>query len=176
MPPIPLLRAKNSSNAPPYIHFRSLKHTCQLFLVQRGEIFIRILWNHCAHIRKCPKKNLPKIYEDNRKVSEDPPIIVRTQSQGIICQAQPLLLRKSENLLWRTVIYVHFSIRYCFEYKLHIYIFSRRLSDMAATTHIFQLGLRNWSIGGIEHEIEVFDSQAWELAGILKMSSSREIL
>ena len=43
-------------------------------------------------------ENLPKIYEDNRKVSEDPPIIVGTQSQGIICQAQPLLFPKSENL------------------------------------------------------------------------------
>ena len=44
------------------------------------------------------------------------------------------------------------STNYTFAY----HIFFRRLSDMAATIHTFQLGVRNWSIDVIEREIEVF--------------------
>ena len=96
-------------------------YTCQHFLMQRREIFITILCKSLPSYPKMPE-NLLKIYEDNPNVSEDRPIIFGTRSQDIICLAQPLLFWKSGNLPWRTVIYVHFSIRYCFEYKLHVYI------------------------------------------------------
>ena len=48
------------------------------------------------------------------------------------------------------------SSNYTFTY----YIFFMHLPGMAATTHAFQEGVRNWTVGMIDHEIEVFDSQA----------------
>ena len=45
-------------------------------------------------------------------------------------------------------------------------IFLETVSSKTATTHIFQSGVRNWSAGVSGREIEVFNPQAWELAGI----------
>ena len=45
-------------------------------------------------------------------------------------------------------------------------IFLEIVSSKTATTHIFQSGVRNWSPGVSGREIEVFNPQAWELAGI----------
>ena len=144
-----------------------LAYTCRLFLTQRREIFIRISCNHCAHIWKCPKTfwNLQKQSE------QDPLIIFGTWSQDIICQVQPLLFQKLENLPFAHTFQsiIALGTNYTFTH----YIFSTRLSDTAATTNTFQEGVRNWCTDEIECEIEVFDSQArltpkaWELAGIL---------
>ena len=46
-------------------------------------------------------------------------------------------------------------------------IFLEIVSSRTATTHIFQSGVRNWPAGVSRREIEVFNPQAWELAGIL---------
>ena len=128
-------------------------------------------------LRSDPKmpKNLPKIYEDNPNVSEDPPIIFGTRSKDIICQTQPLLFRKSENLSWRTVIYAHFSIRYSFEYKLHVYIlcicqaFVRYSCNNSyfPVRHEKLIRRRDWTwdwsfpLAGVR-----LGPKAWELAGI----------
>ena len=40
------------------------------------------------------------------------------------------------------------------------------VSSTTATTHIFQSGVRNWLASVSWHEIEVFNPQASELAGI----------
>ena len=40
------------------------------------------------------------------------------------------------------------------------------MSSKPATTHIFQSGVRNWPVSVSRREIEVFNPQAWELAGI----------
>ena len=40
------------------------------------------------------------------------------------------------------------------------------MSSKTATTHIFQSGVRNWPASVSRREIEVFNPQAWELAGI----------
>ena len=102
-------------------------------------------------------ENLPKTYADNSNVSEDPPITFGTRSQDIICQAQPLLFSKSEEIgEFSMEELIALITNYTFTYNL----FSRCLSDMAAKIHTFQLGVRNWSLGVLEREIKVFDSQA----------------
>ena len=50
-------------------------------------------------------------------------------------------------------------------------IFLEIVSSKTATTHIFQSGVRNWPASASRREIEVFNPQAWELAGILDWSS-----
>ena len=45
-------------------------------------------------------------------------------------------------------------------------IFLEIVSSKTATTHLFQSGVRNWPAGVSRREIEVFNPQAWELAGI----------
>ena len=45
-------------------------------------------------------------------------------------------------------------------------IFLEIVSSKTATTHIFQSGVRNWPTSVSRCEIEVFNPQAWELAGI----------
>ena len=54
-------------------------YTCQPFLMQRHEIFIRIWWNHSAHLRKCLKtfrkftktiRTFPKILWSSSKTRE----------------------------------------------------------------------------------------------------------
>ena len=45
-------------------------------------------------------------------------------------------------------------------------IFLEIVSSKTATTHIFQSGERNWPASVSRREIEVFNPQAWELAGI----------
>ena len=45
-------------------------------------------------------------------------------------------------------------------------IFLEIVSRKTATTHIFQSGVRNWPTSVSRHEIEVFNPQVWELAGI----------
>ena len=45
-------------------------------------------------------------------------------------------------------------------------IFLEIVSSKTAATHIFQSGMRNWPASVSRREIEVFNPQAWELAGI----------
>ena len=103
-------------------------------------------------------KNLPKIYEENPNVSEDPPITFGTRSQDIICQAQPIGESSVEERSFTRPF--QFVIALITNYTFIYNLFSRRLSNMAAKTHTFQLGVGNWSLGVIEREIKVFDSQA----------------
>ena len=49
-------------------------------------------------------------------------------------------------------------------------IFLEIVLSRTATTHIFQSGVKNWPAGVSRREIEVFNPQAWELAGIASMS------
>ena len=89
-------------------------------------------------LRPYPKmpNNLPKVYEDNPNVSEDLPIIFGTRSSSLLKIGESSMknchLRALFNLL---SLRVHYTLTY--------YIFARFLSDMAATTHTFQLGVRN---------------------------------
>ena len=46
-------------------------------------------------------------------------------------------------------------------------IFLEIVSSKTTTTHIFQSGMRNWPTSVSRCEIEVFNPQVWELAGII---------
>ena len=108
------------------------------FFMQRREIFVNILWNHCAHIQKC-LKNLPKIYEDNLNVLKVLQSCSELSLRISFAEHNLFFFQKSEKASVEKLLFncAHFSIHYCFEYKMHVtyFIFSRRLSDMAATTH-----------------------------------------
>ena len=104
---------------------QGLTYTCQLFQTQRREIFFRILWNHCAHIRKCPKT-----FRKFTKTIRTFPKIFRSSSElgpRILFAKHNLFSFKNRRIFRvRTVIYAHFSIHSCFEYKitrLHITYF-----------------------------------------------------
>ena len=47
------------------------------------------------------------------------------------------------------------------------------VSSKTATTRIIQSGVRNWPASVSRHEIEVFNPQAWELAGIWQSETIR---
>ena len=80
-----------------------------LCMKNNGEYYTcQLVWRKCVRFSsgfveslrsylKMPK-NLMKIYEDNLNVSEDIAKIFRSWSQDIVCQAQPLLIQKSENI------------------------------------------------------------------------------
>ena len=51
-------------------------------------------------------------------------------------------------------------------------VFLEIVSSRTATTHIFQSGVRNWRAGVSRCEIEVFNPQAWELAGIISFQDN----
>ena len=135
------------------------------FLDAKAWDFYQDLSNHFTHIQKC-SENLPQIYEDNPNVSEDVPKIFGSRSQEILCQVHQshksknipqnnCHLRALFNLL---LVWVQIT-------RLHIAYFPnicQPSSDMAAATHIFQRGMRNWSVGVSEHEIKVFNPQAWD--------------
>ena len=104
------------------------------FLVQRREIFIRILYNHYAHIQKCPKifrkftkkiRTFPKILQSYSELG--PRISFAKHNLFSNCHLcalfNPLLLRVQIT-------------------RLHI-ICLPGICQMAATTHTFQLGVRN---------------------------------
>ena len=98
-----------------------LNYTCQLFLTQKREIFIRILWNPCAHIRKSPKT-----FWKFTKIFRTFPKILQSSSElgSRISFAKHILFSFKNQRIFRerTVIYMDFSIHNCFKYKLRIYI------------------------------------------------------
>ena len=107
-------------------------------------------WDPCAYIWKCPK-----ILRKFMKIIQTFLRILRSSSElgpRISCAKHNLFsfenwrIFREELSFTRTFQSVFASsTNYTFTY----YIFSRRLSDMAATTHTFQLGVRNWSVGVI---------------------------
>ena len=81
-------------------------------------------------------KNLLKIYKDYQNVSKDPPIILGTRSQDIICQTQPVLFLKLENLPWKNC---HLCILFqsIIALSTNYTIFSRCLPDNGCDNSYF---------------------------------------
>ena len=128
----------------------ALLYTCQLFLMQRGETFIRILCNHCAHIQKC----LIIFRKFTKTIQTFLKIRWSSSELGARISFAKHNLFSFEN---RRIFREELSFTHTFQsviasstnYTLTYYIFTKFLSDMAATTHTFQLGVRNWSVGVI---------------------------
>ena len=64
------------------------------------------------------------------------------------------------------IVIYSFYIWFSFLTWVWVNIFLEIVSRKTATTHIFQSGVRNWPASVSRREIEVFNPQAWELAGI----------
>ena len=142
-------------------------YTCQLFLIYKREIFILGVlgfYRRHDHFRTFPKKSddfrrCPKSAEG--EVISNPSLIMRINSSSL-----PVLftlkIRDREEGIVIYSLYTWFS----FLIWVWVNIFLEIVSSKKATTHIFQSGVRNWPASVSRREIEVFNPQAWELAGI----------
>ena len=110
-------------------------------------------WDFCRrhdHFRRFPKKS--EVFRRRPKSAEGE-VIEKT------------LIHKIRDREEGVVIY-SFYTWFSFLTWVWVNIFLEIVSSRMATTHIFQSGVRNWPAGVSRREIEVFNPQAWELAGI----------
>ena len=128
-------------------------YTCQLFLRYKCEIFILGVLRFLETTRSFPK--IPKKSEvfRRRPKSAEGEVIKKT------------LIHKIRDREEGIVIY-SFYTWFSFLTWVWVNIFLEIVSSKTATTHIFQSGVRNWPASVSRREIEVFNPQAWELAGI----------
>ena len=111
-------------------------------------------WDFCRqhdHFRRFPKKS--EVFRRRPKSSEGE-VIEKT------------LIHKIRDREEGIVIY-SFYTWFSFLTWVWVNIFLKIVSSKTATTHIFQSGMRNWPAGVSRREIDVFNPQAWELAGII---------
>ena len=135
------------------------------------DISVRFLswqfWDFCRrhnHFRRFPKKSevfrrSPKSFEDVRSLPKTSKVC-RRRSYWENAYPQN---HRSRGRYCYLFIYTWFSFLTWVWVNIFLEIF---VSSKRATTHIFQSGVRNWPAGVSRHEIEVFNPQAWELAGI----------
>ena len=144
-----------------------LTYTCQLFRRYKREIFILGVLGFLKTTRsflKIPEEvwSLPKTSEvciSLPKASSLPVLFtskIRDRKEGIAIYS---FYRWFSFLTW-----------------VWVNIFLEIMSSRTATTHIFQSGVRNWPAGVSRCEIEVFNPQAWELAGILTVNVTKRAL
>ena len=107
-------------------------------------------WKRHDHFRRFPKES--EVFRRHPK-SAEAEVIEKT------------LIHKIRDREGGIVIY-SFYTWFSFLTWVWVNIFLEIVSSKTATTHIFQSGVRNWSAGVSGREIEVFNPQAWELAGI----------
>ena len=107
-------------------------------------------WKRRDHFRRFSKKS--EVFRRRPKSAEGE-VIEKT------------LIHKIRDRKEGIVIY-SFYTWFSFLTWVWVNIYLEIVSSKTATTHIFQSGVRNWSAGVSGREIEVFNPQAWELAGI----------
>ena len=107
-------------------------------------------WKRHDHFRRFPKKS--EVF-GRRPKSAEGEVIEKT------------LIHKIRDRKEGIVIY-SFYTWFSFLTWVWVNLFLKIVPSKTATTHIFQSGVRNWSAGVSGREIEVFNPQAWELAGI----------
>ena len=144
-------------------HFISLRterslgllYTCQLFLRYKREIFILGVLGFLKTTRSFLK--IPEEVRSLPKTSE----VSRRRSFHLLFTSK---IRGHEEGIVTYSFYTWFS----FLTWVWVNMFLEIVSSKTATTHIFQSGVRNWPASVSRREIEVFNPQAWELAGIKK--------
>ena len=129
-------------------------YTCQLFLRYKSEIFILGVLEFLKTTRSFPK--IPEEVRSLPQTSE----VCRRRSFHLLFTSK---IRDREEGIVIYSFYTWFS----FLTWVWVNIFLEIVSSKTATTHIFQSGVRNWPAGVSQREIEVFNPQAWELAGIV---------
>ena len=122
------------------------------------DISVRVLswdcwdfWRRHDHFRRFPKKSevfrrSPKFSDPKSAEGKLAPSAFHFKKEGIVIYS----------------FYTWFS----FLTWVWVNICLEIVSSKTATTHIFQSGVRNWPASVSRREIEVFNPQAWELAGI----------
>ncbi len=83
-----------------------------------------------------------------------------TSSSPRTCFAKHFLSELWE--FWESIIIYLFYTEFSFLALVWVYIFFGMCAAMVVITHFFQLGVRNWVESVSWHEIEVFNSQAWD--------------
>ena len=128
------------------------------------DISVRFLswqfWDFCRrhnHFRRFPKKS--EVFRSLPKTSE----VCRSPPKA---SSLPVLFTSKIRDREEGIVIYSFYTWFSFLTWIWVNIFLEIVSSKRATTHIFQSGVRNWPAGVSRHEIEVFNPQAWELAGI----------
>ena len=127
-------------------YLKSLFYTCQLFLRYKREIFVLGVLGFLKTTRSFPK--IPKKSEVFRSLPKAGSLPVLFTSK----------IRDREEGIAIYSFYTWFS----FLTWVWVNIFLEIVSSRTATTHIFQLGVRNWPAGVSRRETEVFNPQAWD--------------
>ena len=118
-------------------------------------------------------RSFPKIPEEARslpKKSED----FRSLSPRINASSLAVLFTSKIRDREEVIVIYSFYTWFSFLAWVGVNIFLEIVSSKTATTHIFQSGVRNWPASVSRREIEVFNPQAWELAGIMYLLTEWE--
>ena len=124
-------------------------------------------WRRHDYFRRFPKKS--EVFRRSPKFSEDVRSLLKASSLRVLFTSK---IRDREEGIVIYSFYTWFS----FLTWVWVNIFLGIVSSKVATTHIFQSGMRNWPASLSRREIEVFNPQAWELAGIILSSISSTVM
>ena len=136
------------------------------------------------HFRRFPKKSevfrrSPKTSEDVRSLPKTSEVCRRRSYRSypspslrmhIIASSLPMLFTSKIRDREEGIVIYSFYTRLSFLTLVWVNMFLEIVSSKTATTHIFQSGVRNWPASVSGREIEVFNPQAWELAGIQSLN------
>ena len=141
-----------------------------LYLPTFSEIFILGVLGFLNTKRSFPKKSedfrrRPKFSEDVRSLLKaklsNPSLRTRINASSL-----PVLFTSKIRDREEGIVIYSFYTWFSFLTWVWVNIFLEIVSSKTAATHIFQSGMRNWPASVSRREIEVFNPQAWELAGI----------
>ena len=140
-------------------------YTCQLFLRYKSEIFILGVLEFLKTTRSFPKipedvRSLPKA--ETALAFPSPSLRMRINASSL-----PVLFTSKIRDREEGVVIYSFYTWFLFLKWVWVNIVLEILTSKMAKTHIFQSGMRNWPASVSQREIEVFNLQAWELAGIV---------
>ena len=128
------------------------------------DISVRFLSWECLDFLKTTR-SFPKIPEEVLSFPKKSEVFRRRPKSAEGEVIEKTLIHKVRDHEEGIVTY-SFYTRFSFLTWVWVNIFLEIVSSRTATTHIFQSGVRNWPAGVSRREMEVFNPQAWELAGI----------
>ena len=138
-------------------------------------------WRRHDHFRRFLKKSevfwrRPKSSEEVRSLLKTSEVCRRRSYRSYLspslrtrinASSLPVLFTSKIRDREEGIVIYSFYTWFSFLTWVWVHIFLEIVSSRTATTHIFQSGVRNWPANVSQREIEVFNLQAWELAGIL---------
>ena len=139
-------------------------YTCQLFLRYKREIFILGVPGFLKTTQSFPK--IPEKFRRSPKSSEDDQSPIQSLKTRTNASSIPVLFTSKIRDREEGIVIYSFYKQLSFLTWVWVNIFLEIVSSKMAATHIFQSGVRNWPASVSRHEIEVFNPQAWDFAGI----------